>query len=89
MTVLLAAVGLAVTIGALVIGFVAFKTLREIKDDAADAAQAAAEMKINDDALWHRILSEMAQKGELDKALERVAMRLQSAGPEASEDENS
>ena len=100
-TVLLAAVGLAVTVGALVIGFVAFKTLREIKNEAANTAQAAAATKINealpealrsalvDDAIGHRILSEMTQKGELDKALERVAMRLQSAGPEPSEDENS
>ena len=116
-TVLLAAVGLAVTVGALVIGLVAFKTLREIKDEAADAAQAAAATKINetmasdlepnvnakvnealpaalqaallDDELGHRILSEMAQRGELDEVLERVAMRMQGGGPEANEDEGS
>ena len=46
MTIFLAAIGLAVTIGALVIGLVALKTLREIKDDAADSAKAAAESKI-------------------------------------------
>lgn len=37
-TILLAAIGLAVTVGALVIGLVALKTLREIKDEAKDAA---------------------------------------------------
>lgn len=116
-TVLLAAVGLAVTVGALVIGLVAFKTLREIKDDAAEAAQTAAATKINetmasdlepnvnakvsevlpvalqaallDDELGHRIMSKMAQKGELDEVLERVAMRMQGGGPEAYEDEGS
>ncbi len=116
MTVLLAAVGLAVTVGALVIGLVAFKTLREIKDDAAEAAQTAAATKISetmasdlepnvnakvseglpaalraallDDELGHRIMSELAQKGELDEVLERVAMRMQSGGPEGFEDED-
>lgn len=116
-TVLLAAVGLAVTVGALAIGLVAFKTLREIKDEAADAALTAAATKISetmasdlepsvnakvkgalptalqtallDDELGHRILSEMAQRGELDEVLERVAMRMQGGGPEASEDEGS
>lgn len=114
-TILLAAVGLAVTVGALVIGLVAFKTLREIKDEAAVAAKTAAAAKINetmasdlepnvnakvsealpaalqaalvDDELGHRIMSEMAKKGELDEVLERVAMRMQSGGPEAYEDE--
>ena len=107
---LLAAVGLAVTVGALVIGLVAFKTLREIKDEAAGAAQSAAATKINEimasdlepkvkakvnealptalraallgDELGHRILSEMAQRGELEEVLERVAMRMQGGGPE-------
>jgi len=37
-TILLGATGLAVTVGALVIGLVALKTLREIKDEAKDAA---------------------------------------------------
>ncbi len=32
------------------------------------------------DELGHRILSEMAQRGELDEVLERVAMRVQGAG---------
>lgn len=41
-TILLAAVGLAVTVGALVIGLVALKTLREIKTEAATEAKAAA-----------------------------------------------
>ncbi|MEM9395825.1 MAG: hypothetical protein AAGA38_18375 [Pseudomonadota bacterium] len=38
-TIFLGAVGLAVTVGALVIGLVALKTLREIKDEAADGAK--------------------------------------------------
>ncbi len=115
--VLLAAVGLAVTFGALVIGLVAFKTMREIKDEAADAAQTAAANRIKetmtsdlepnvnakvnealpsalqaallDDELGHQILLEMAQKGELDEVLERVAMRMQGGGPESNEDEGS
>lgn len=106
----LGAVGLAVTIGALVIGLVALKTLREIKDEAASEAKDAAASKINDtmeaelepnvnakvqdalpaalqtallnDELGHKILSEMAQRGELDEVLERVAMRMQGGGPE-------
>ena len=41
-TILLAAVGVAVTVGALVIGMVALKTLREIKDESAQAAKDAA-----------------------------------------------
>ncbi|MCY4461046.1 MAG: hypothetical protein OXC26_11750 [Albidovulum sp.] len=48
MTIFLAAIGLAVTVGALVIGLVALKTLREIKNDAANSAQAAAEAKISE-----------------------------------------
>ncbi|MCY4306340.1 MAG: hypothetical protein OXC62_16430 [Aestuariivita sp.] len=47
-TIFLGAVGLAVTIGALVIGFVALKTLREIKDEAASEAKNAAAEKINE-----------------------------------------
>ncbi len=46
-TVLMGAIGLAVTVGAVVIGLVALKTLREIKDDAASAAQVAAADKIS------------------------------------------
>lgn len=107
-TVLLAAIGLAVTVGALVIGLVAWKTLREIKEEAAEGARSAAAGKIDQamadqlpanvnakveqvlpnalqdalmkDELGHRILSEMAQRGELDEVLERVAMRIQGAG---------
>lgn len=47
-TILLGAVGLAVTVAALVIGFVALKTLREIKDDAANEAKKAAANKITE-----------------------------------------
>ena len=46
-TILLGATGLAVTIGALVIGLVALKTLREIKEDAASEAKTAASARIN------------------------------------------
>lgn len=110
-TVLLGAIGLAVTVGALVVGLVALKTLREIKEEAASGAKLAAagqieqtmadELKPNvnarvqevlpdalqealmRDELAHRILTEMAQRGELDEVLERVAMRVQGAGDEA------
>lgn len=113
-TIFLGAVGLAVTVGALVIGLVALKTLREIKDEAADGAKDAAADKINEtmaselepnvnakvqealptalqaallnDELGHKILSEMAQRGELDEVLERVAMRMQGGGPEPDPD---
>ncbi len=47
-TVFLGAVGLAVTVGALVIGLVALKTLREIKDEAASEAKAAAASRITE-----------------------------------------
>lgn len=110
-TVFLGAVGLVVTVGALVIGFVALKTLREIKDEAATEAKDAAAGKISEtmaaelepnvaakvqdalptalqvallnDELGHRIMSEMAERGELDEVLERVAMRMQGGGPES------
>lgn len=115
-TIFLGAIGLAVTVGALVIGLVAFKTLREIKTEAATEAKGAAAVKINetiaaelapnvnakvrdalpaalqaalmDDELGHRILGEMAQRGELDAVLERVAMRIQGGGPEPDPDQN-
>jgi len=113
-TIFLGAVGLAVTVGALVIGLVALKTLREIKDEAASEAKDAAAGKINEtmaaelepnvnakvqeilpaalqaallsDELGHKIMSEMAQRGELDEVLERVAMRMQGGGPEPDPD---
>lgn len=47
-TIFLGAVGLTVTVGALVIGLVALKTLREIKDEAASGAGDAAAVKINE-----------------------------------------
>lgn len=47
-TIFLGAVGLVVTVGALVIGLVALKTLREIKDEAASEAKSAAAGKINE-----------------------------------------
>ena len=110
-TILLGAVGLTVTVGALAIGFVALKTLREIKDEAATAAKKAAAEEIKEtmdselepsvsekvkealpptlraallnDEIGHSIFAEMAQRGELDEVLERVAMRTQFAGPES------
>ncbi len=110
----LGAVGLAVTVGALVIGLVALKTLREIKDEAASEAKTAAAGKINEtmaaelepnvkakvqdalpaalqaallnDELGHKILGEMARRGELDEVFERAAMRMQGGGPEPDPD---
>ena len=104
-TIFLGAVGLAVTVGALVIGLVAFKTLREIKTEAASEAKAAAAVKISEtisaelqpkvdaavrevlpsalpaalmnDDLADKILTEMAGRGDLDAAVERVVVRLQ------------
>lgn len=115
-TIFLGAIGLAVTVGALVIGLVALKTLREIKTEAASDAKEAAAVKISDtiaaelepsvnakvrdalpaalqmallnDELGHKILSEMAQRGELDEVLERVAMRMQGGGPESDPDQH-
>jgi len=40
------------------------------------------------DELGHRILSDMAGRGELDIVLERVAMRIQGGGPEIDPDED-
>lgn len=116
-TIFLGAIGLAVTVGALVIGLVALKTLREIKTEAASEATVAAAVKISEimaaelepsvnakvrdalptalqvallnDELGHKILSEMAQRGELDEVLERVAMRMQGGGPEPDPDQHS
>ncbi len=45
-TIFLGAIGLAVTVGALVVGLVALKTLREIKTEAAIEAKGAAGAKI-------------------------------------------
>ena len=115
-TIFLGAIGLAVTVGALVIGLVALKTLREIKTEAASEAKVAAAVKISEimaaelepsvnakvrdalptalqvallnDELGHKILSEMAQRGELDEVLERVAMRMQGGGPEPDPDQH-
>ncbi len=114
--ILLAAVGVTVTVGALVVGAVAFKTLREIKDDAAKAANDATAAKIkatmdsdlepnvNDkirellpsalrstllDDVGHRILTDMAKRGELDEVVERAAVRMQSGGPESDQDDDS
>ena len=112
-TILLAAIGLAVTVGAVVIGLVALKTLREIKDEAATEAKSADAKKIAetmdsdlepsvasqlaaalpealktalvDKDLGHQILGEMAQRGELDEVLERVANRMQGGELEAEE----
>ena len=114
-TIFLGAIGLAVTVGALVIGLVALKTLREIKSEAASAAKDAAGDKIAEtmatefapavnkelrevlpavlldallhDELGHKILTELAQRGELDEVLERVIVRIQSGGPEYVEED--
>lgn len=113
-TIFLGAIGLAVTVGALVIGLVALKTLREIKTEATseaknavaikiretmaaelepsvnakvrDALPAALQVALSNDELGHKILSEMAKRGELDEVLERVAMRMQGGGPEPDPD---
>lgn len=113
-TIFLGAIGLAVTVGALVIGLVALKTLREIKDEASIEAKKAAARKVNEtiaaelepnvntkvqealptalqnallnDELGHKIMSGMAQRGELDEVFERVAMRIQGGGPETNQD---
>ncbi|WP_312530115.1 hypothetical protein [Paracoccus sp. (in: a-proteobacteria)] len=47
-TIFLGAIGLAVTVGALVIGLVALKTLREIKAEASTEAKVAAANKISE-----------------------------------------
>lgn len=114
-TLFLGAIGLAVTVGALVVGLVALKTLREIRDEAARAAAGAAVAKIGEtmavqlepnvnakvqevlpnalqtalinDELGHKIFGEMAERGELDAVLERVAMRMQAGGPEPDPDD--
>lgn len=108
LTIFLGAIGLAVTVGALVIGLVAFKTLREIKTEAAAEAKGAAENRVSvimtaelgpkvngevqtalpvalkaalhNDEIGHKILSELAGRGELDAVFERVVVRLQG-GP--------
>lgn len=84
-TIMLGAIGLAITMGAVVIGIVAFKTLREIKQEAADEAKLATEQKLKrtvTDDLARKILTEMARNRELDDVLERVAMQIQTGGPE-------
>ena len=85
MTILLGAVGLAITAGALVIGVVALTTLREIKDDAANAAKDKVTAMMNEGA-GHKILAEMARRGELDDVLERVVVRTQDPEPEPDPD---
>jgi hypothetical protein len=116
-SIFLSAIGVTITVGALVIGLVAFKTLREIKTEAAGDAKTAAAAQITDtiaaelapkvsekvsetlpqalrtallqNELGHQILREMAQRGELDEVLERVAMRMQNGGPEIEAEEGS
>jgi hypothetical protein len=83
-TVLLGAVGLAVTLGAVVIGIVALKTLGEIKDEALNAAgQKMDESMANDLApcvvkSLEAVLPAMAKDGELDAVFERVVVRIQN-----------
>lgn len=115
-TLFLGAIGLAVTVGALVVGLVALKSLREIKTEAARNAEDAASRQIKDtmdrdlepnvtakvhdalpsaiqaallqDELAHRIFGLMADRGELDVVLERVAMRMQGGGISRDPDED-
>lgn len=115
-TIFLGAVGLAVTVAALVIGIVALKTMQEIKDDAANAAKEAAQKTVGkimdtdlepqvkkdvaevlpkelrvalmDDELGHKILGDMAERGELNGLLERVIAKVQFGGPDGVEDEH-
>ncbi|MEM6824434.1 MAG: hypothetical protein AAF566_04925 [Pseudomonadota bacterium] len=42
-----------------------------------EALPTALQAALLNDELGHKILSEMAQRGELDEVLERVAMRMQ------------
>ena len=51
-----------------------------------EALPTALQAALLNDELGHRILSEMAQRGELDEVLERVAMRMQGGGPEPDPD---
>jgi len=60
-TVFLGAVGLTVTAGALVIGLVALKTLREIKDEATSDAKVAAADKITE-TMKNDLVPEVARK---------------------------
>ena len=80
LTIFLGAIGLTITLGALVVGVVAFKTLREIKLDAAKAAKDAAASMIKD--TLPTTLRDMARGGDLDSPLEQAAMRMQTGGPE-------
>lgn len=68
-TLFLGALGLAVTVGALVIGVVALKTLREIKEEASSEAKNAAAGKINE-----------TMAAELDP---KVAAKVKEALPES------
>ena len=92
-TVVLASVGLAVTVGALVVGLVAFTMAADLEPNVnakvRQALPTALQAALLDEELGHRILSDMAQRGELDQVLERVAMRMQGGGPEAIEEEGS
>lgn len=93
-TVMLGATGLAVTVGAVAIGLVALKTLREIKDDAKSSAkQAAAEgvsktlpeelrVALVDTPALTEALRIMAVKGELNDVMEIVAASVQGRGDE-------
>lgn len=89
LTLMLGAIGLAVTTGAVVIGIVALKTLTEIKDEAAEQARSAAHKKIVEtvnDELARKLLMEMARDGHLDDVLERVATKIQTGGPEGPDE---
>ena len=94
-TLFLGAIGLAITLGALVIGLVALKTLREIKDEAANDARNAAAERVTEamptaleavliSDTGHEILLNLAKNGALDSVLERVVGRIQSGDPDLS-----
>lgn len=90
LSLMVGAIGLGVTMGALVIGVVALKTLREIKQEAADQARQAADDKIEEtvnEELARKLLLEMAREGHLDDVLERVAIKLQNGGPEGPDED--
>lgn len=89
-SVFLSAVGVVVTVGTLGIGLIALRTFSEIRENAAAAAQTAATSKIAqtvpeslrttlmEKELVPQMLTEMAQRGELDEAVENALGRMQS-----------
>lgn len=93
-TVLLAAIGIGITVGALVIGLVAFKTLREIKDEAAKGAKDAVALEITnalpsaletallDPDIGPKLLVDLAKEGVFDAAMNKALDQLNYGGPQ-------